>query len=234
MVDCYQNKVYHGPSNELPDFVLDSVERYMQDLKAAKAELVYYTYRVGDYYKNRELLFELTEWTNLEYNNDKESDSCAVSLIKNRFPELYWDIKKIETKHGVKINDFLNFCIQNKIGYNIYDEHAKKIFQNNDTTGHFNALIYNNHIYPINGGKPKRYSSKEYQIKFVEDSFAELNKYMVNKKLPSKIKIDPIFPSINGKIKIDTIKVTSFVVKNEKFICNPEYEECLSILIGTL
>lgn len=240
------HKFYHGPSNELSDFVLDSVERYMQDLKGANAKLVYFTFRVGDYYKNRELIFEdsyvrefedvfeLTEWTNLEYNNENVNDSCAVTLIKNRYPELYWDIKKIETTHGVKINDFLNLCIQNKIGYKIYDEHAIIKYENNNTTGNLiTALIFNNHIYPINGGKPKRYSSKEFQINIVDDSFAELKKYMIEKKLPSKIKISPInnfFPLMNENFKIDTIKVTSFILKNEKFICNSEYEECLSIL----
>ncbi|AVL93331.1 DNA helicase [Megavirus vitis transpoviron] len=234
---------YNGYNDEIPNFIRRKIKEYMKNIKKSGGQLIHYEYRIGSYYKNRRLKFkkgyvrelnnvyELTEWVNIQYeNSDNTNDTCVVRTISKRYPKLYWKIKKLETIHGVKVQDFLGFCQKYDIGYNIFNELGKKLYNYQGSDGLLNCIIYNNHIYPINGGKPKKYSTKEYKINFVDDSLKKLKNILnTEKKLPSNIKID----SVRRKNKIDNIKdvnITSFTVKDKKFICNDEYQECLKIL----
>nr|AEY99264.1 integrase zinc-binding and helicase domain-containing protein [Moumouvirus Monve] len=234
---------YNGYNDEIPKFVKSEIRKYMKNIKKFGGQLIHYEFRIGSFYKNRRLkfkkgyvrelnnIYELTEWANIQYeNNNNSNDTCAVKTISKRYPKLYWKIKKLETEHGVMVQDFLNFCQKYDIGYNIYNELGKKIYSYQGSDGTLNCIIYNNHIYPINGGKPKKYSKKEFKINFVDNSFNELKKILnTDKKLPSNIKID----YVKRKNKMDDIKdinIISFVLKDKKFICNDEYEECQEIL----
>lgn len=236
-----QHLIYHGYTKNIPKFINDEIAKYMNRLRFG--DLLYSEFRIGDFYKNRKLNFEngyirefndvfkLTEWVNIEYsNNVNDKDTCAVKYIGNKYPELYWKIKKLETKKGILVKQFMEFCKNNDIGYNIYDEQGNKKYDFDGNNGILNCIIFNNHIYPINGGKPKKYSTKEVKIKYVKSTFKSLEKLLNNNILPSKIRIE----SIQRKNKIEHINRSninlSYQIKEKRYIDNDEYDECLKIL----
>lgn len=237
------NTVFNGHVDGIQAYAASKVSQYMANLFPFHATLIHSILRIGSSYRQLHLnlvngyvrdfnnVFELTEWTNIEYNtNYTGKDTCAVRIIGKRFPDLYWKIKYKETEHGITLIDFINFCIEYSIAYNIYNEHGRLLYQNTGKLGILSCIVYNNHMYPIIGGKPKRYSTKEYKITHINDSFEELKKYLDDaKKLPSQIKID----SLRRKDGLDIIKdinITSYTIKDNRFICNDEYKECLEIL----
>lgn len=180
--------------------------------------------------------FELTEWLNIQYNETNgKGNSCIVNMIKNKFPnntKLHSDILKYETEHGIKLDDFLIFCTIHNLCYRIYDEHGKLLMKHiiKDRKGVINAIIYNNHIYPLSGGIPKRRPQKEYLIKYIDNSKDKLKELFENKILPSRIIINNIIdPSALEEIVEEDVIVTSFVVKNIKYIQNPDYKKSLDI-----
>lgn len=242
------NDVYNGLNSGIDAYVKSKVDEYMYRLRNTGAELIHYIPRLGDSFRNRKLHYnkgyvrefedalELTEWANIEYRSCNRKDSCVADLIGDRFPDLYWEIKKLEVSHNgtpaVLFCDFTYFCRAHCINYKIYGETGKLI--ESDTSlasiGAITCFIYNNHIYPVNGGKPKRHSIKEYIIKHIDDSAKKLEDYLSkDKKLPSRINID----AVQRKSKLDnigSINITSFVVKDKRYICNKEYEKCLDVL----
>ena len=173
-------------------------------------------------------VYKLNEWSNIVYDNDSEDDTCAVKLISSKYPKLYPQIKKLETSKGVKVSDFINFCNFNKIGHCLYDEHGKKTHDKNNINGKIICVIYNNHIYPIYGGKLKRASTKDINIQLVDDSFSEVKKLLDKKILPGRI----IISAIDRKMKIESsdINIVSYTFNNIRYICNPQYEDCKTIL----
>lgn len=177
---------------------------------------------------------ELSEWVNIEYNDTNRSgDSCAVRLISKRFPDLYWDIKKLETLHGVQVCDFFSFCETNNIdvvAYGINEKIKRRIVNKHDCIGKIVCIIYNNHIFPVTGGKLKRFVSKKLNIKHVDDSEEKLIYLLEDKKvLPSKILIETLSSSRQLE-KINDIHITSCIVRDKKYLCNSEYEICLTFL----
>ena len=229
---------YNGKNSGIEDKIKEEVLKYMTRLRFAK--LVYYEFRTVSIFKEREVqlkngtvrdfedVFELSEWCNIEYNNSRK-DSCAVKLIKDRYPELYWDIKILEKeengKKGVKIGAFINFCKDNDIGYNIYSEQNRILFSFTGENGVITCMIFNNHIYPINGGKPRRTSKKQIKKIIVSESESlKILKEMFDKKiLPHGMKLK------HGNKK-SNIYVSPINYKDKKIICNDEYEQCLHIL----
>ena len=200
------NDVYNGYNDEIPSYVKNKVMEFMKRMKNSKPKLLHHEFRIGDAYKNRKLnfkkgyvrdfnnVFELTEWVNIEYNKDIfTKDTCGVKIISKRYPELYWQIKKLETMNGIMLDDFMNFCKKHRIGFKIYNEHGKELFSFCSNNGLLTAIVFNNHIYPTYGGKPRRYSTKEFQINYIDNSYKELEKLLtIEKKLPSKINIDSL------------------------------------------
>lgn len=240
--------VYNGYNDEIPQFVVKRVNAYMKSLKHTGGILIHYDFRLGSSYADKKLryedgyvrdfenVFELTEWANIEYDTDYNGkDTCAVRLFEKRFPELYWKIKKLETKHGIKLEVFMEFCKDHEIGYHIYNEHRKELFSHSAPKGLINCIVYNNHIYPTSGGKPKKFPTKEYELKHIDDSFKELEKCLNENKLPSKITISSLhkkdaIPCDRDSMYFQDIDIISYAIKDKKFICNEEYQECLEFL----
>ncbi len=178
--------------------------------------------------------FELTEWANIEYNQvNNRKDTCAVRFLASRYPEYYWDIKNKETKKGIKITDFIKICKNLNIPYKLYDEIGNLRYGldilGTDVNQILCGIVYNNHIYPISGGKVKRVPRKQLNIKLVQNGTKKLRNFLDSKILPSKIKISDII-SNKEKENIHSINILSFNVKNKKYISNPEYKKCLEIL----
>ena len=167
---------------------------------------------------------------NIEYDEFKDGkNSCVVNVIEKRYPKLYKDIKKIETANGIMLKDFINFCKKFEIGYNIFDEHGKELYTHEGNNGLLNCIVYNNHIYITNGGRPKKCSNEVLKITHVKDSTTILTNFVNDKILPKKINVNVIKTPFRLE-KINGMNIISFMVGSEKFICNPEYEECLSFL----
>ncbi|UMZ08537.1 helicase domain-containing protein [Mimivirus argentum] len=237
--------VYEGFNDQVPDFVKRQTREYAQNIRRVGGRILYTSFRLLSYYNNRKLkyengyvrdlnnIFDLSEWANIEYEKDYAGeDTCAVRVISKRFPKLYWNIKKHETKHGIRLINFMNFCKKYSIGYILYDEHGKEFSrcETEDDIGKLNCIIYNNHVYPTTGGKPKRYVSNNLETILVYDSVKKLKKHINNEKvLPSKIKIDTIRRG-NRIENISNFNILSYTVRDKKYVCNAEYEECLDIL----
>lgn len=234
--------IFSGEQKNIERFVQIKINEFIGQRKIrATGMLVYYSFWVGSTYQDKKLKFEngyirdfvnefeLTEWTNIQYNyKNKNGDTCAVAYIGKRFPELYWDIKELESEHGIQVKEFIEFCKKHDIGYNIYNEKGEELYKNEGKYGMLSCIIYNNHIYPLLGGKPKRYSCKEYNIHLLNSE--KKFEYFLNKNiLPSNIKIGDII-SKEKKEKYKDINIISFTVKNDKYIFNPDYQKCLNIL----
>lgn len=257
---------YSGEIRDIKNRVNQAIAEYSGNRKIRNfGHVVYSRFRLGSTFQNKKLHYddgyirdfeneyELTEWINIQYNyRNKHGDSCVVAYIKTKFPDLYWKIKKYETPEGIQLKNFKQFCETYSIGYNIYDETGKIISQKNGETGVIFCIIYNNHLYPLYGGKPKRYSCKEYKIHLINNANQMFEKLLKKKKLPSNIKINSIISSNaieqdindnieeleiinNGEVipikhKNKSIDIVSFTVKNDKYINNPEYSKCKKIL----
>lgn len=235
--------VFSGLQKDIEKFVQDKIDKYVGTIGKNFARITYYNFWVGSTYQNKKLKFEdgyirdfeneyvLTEWTNIQYNyKNKNGDSCAVSYIGKRFPELYWDIKILEDENGITLNNFMIFCRINSISYYLYNELGKETHRFEGNKGKIYCIIYNNHIYPLLGGKPKKYNCKEYNVHLLENSHEIYEKILNKKNLPSKIKICDIVSFTQKKGGEKNIDITSFIVKDDKYIFNPSYEKCLNIL----
>jgi hypothetical protein len=235
--------IFSGEQKDIENFVKDKVSLYSGNNKIKiLSRVIFYDFWIGSSYQDKKLFFEdgyirdfeneyeLTQWVNIQYNyKNKKGDSCAISFIGKKYPELYWEIKDLEDENGVTLKNFMNFCKGNSIGYNIYNELGEKLYLYKGDLGNINCIIYNNHIYPLYGGKPKKYCCKEYNIILLENSNKEYKKYISNKKLPSNIKIGDIISKTRKK-STDDIDIISFTVKDDKYIFNPEYNKCSIIL----
>lgn len=243
---------YTGEVKNLLKEIMWEIENY---IGGTNMHIIYYEFIIRSTFQNKILNFkdgiirdklneyELTEWANIEYgtfNND--GDSCAVSFISQKFPKLYWDIKKYETDNGIVVDKFLKFCDRKFIGYNIYNELGNKLYENEGKIGTLCCLFYNNHIFPINGGKPLRYSSKELQIKILNESCSlKKFKYFLDMKvLPSNIKVNEIISNNKISIKneiipdkrkqIEETSLTPFIGKNVKYTYKYELDKCDEII----
>lgn len=236
---------YSGKIKDIKNFIKNNriIKKKIRDYEKQNGNLAFLKITLGSTFRNEKLKFEdgyirdfgdeykLTEWANIQYNySNKKGDTCAVSFISKRFPSLYWDIKKIEEEHGVKIKNFIDFLIKNKISHIIYDEHGNKKIENkiSDNIGSIKCIIYNNHLYPISGGKLKKIPKKKLDLEIHNDD-SKFKEYIENKHLPSNIKINTI-TSHNKKNETEEIEILSYIVKNKKFINNKEYNKCLCIL----
>lgn len=252
LVIRFHDYAYDGTVENM-DEEIDKEAKHYADNHFQMAELIYYTYDRLSYYLKRKFeyedgflkdfgdQYELTEWANLEEKDNYDGeDTCVPRLISKRFnSDLYWKIKKLETEKGVMLKDFMNFCKTYLIEYFLYDEHGKEThtFENKNKIGSIHAIIYNNHIYPTKGGKPKRVSYKKYNIVYT-DNIKQLLKEMLEekKKLPFNIKFESMhlllnsvnFSHDNGLLK--GFQVSSFIDKDTKYVGNPDYKTCLKIL----
>lgn len=233
--------IFKGRIRDIPNHVLQKVENFKKKYIDI-GTLIKYTYTVRDSIRQRKLIFEnnnlrdfndvyeLTEWANIEYEKNNYENNCVVNLISKRYPKLQYEITTYETLHGITIGNFMHFCEKYDIGYSLYDEQGKITRNIDGTNGNIVCMIYNNHIYSINGGKPRRYSSKEYKIKYIAEPLKKIEELIDNKKkLPANIKIQSLV-TLKKFDKMDNIGDISFVVKDTKYIYNPEHEECLNIL----
>lgn len=133
---------------------------------------------------------KIPEFTNIQSFFTDSKEGCVITLIKNKFPKLYFNIlnmccnsywdeyidfndvrdqydndfdtffEEILQTRGMTISNFKKFCINNKIDLNLYTEKGI-IYYNNfcdckKKTGSLHCITYNNHIYYLAGGKPKR------------------------------------------------------------------------------
>lgn len=171
---------------------------------------------------------QITEWINIEYNDTKGPDSCVVNFVSKRFPHLATKIKSIESNGGVKVMRFMQFMTAHKILYGLFTEKGVQIATNQDELddchGVIYAIIYNNHIYPLRGGRPRRPRQKDIEDVIVDDSMSELKELLDQGKLPKNVRITA--PNAYNKIQEDAIIVNSFESDNQRVVGNEEYTTC--------
>lgn len=238
---------YNGLSKNIDKFIDQQKKIYLSNLKFGK--LIHYEPTISSIYLKRKVelidgtvrdfndVYDLTEWCNIEYTNDNNKDSCAVRLVSDRYPELYSRIKKCESidpkgRKGIKPVDFMRFCREHSIGYNIRNVHSKLLFEHKSTNGSISCILWNGHVYSFAGGKPKKFSTKEFKIKVVpeSESLNELNKFLKKKILPHGMKVKAA--AIENQMDDDdpNIFVSPIIVRDEKIICNDQYNKCLEYL----
>ncbi len=222
------------------------VQKYMSEFNGGFTMLVYFMDVVGKYTKKEatynesyiadiQQIYQLEEWANIEYNfNKKSKDSCCVQFVSNRYPQHYWALKNKETIHGVLMQDFIDICEKNDMPYDLYDINGKELKSKydklNDKNTILRAIVYNNHIYPVEGGKkPKRVALVPKKVILIEDGVTNLTDTLDKQILPKNIKISFKRNGLSDDAKT-SMNVVSYCVKDTKFIANPEYNKCKIIL----
>jgi hypothetical protein len=176
----------------------------------------------------------LTEWANAVYDLDKDNkfDTCAVKFMTDKFPQYYRALKKIETPKGITIKDFTEFCDNKQVAYKLYNELGKLKFDNKLKVPQneiLNGFIYNNHVLPFKGTKPRRVAHKKFDLKLIDNAAKEFKKYLKMKKLPFNIKIADKVAS-KEITQASFVDILSFQTGKTKYLCNKEYSKCLHIL----
>lgn len=165
---CRQKQAeFVGKLEDLKYHACNVVEDYMDSLENIGL-LVFFFIEIDsrfsnatiDYYDNvlrEKKNLKLHQWNNIEYYPN-ENDSCVVDMITSRFPDLYWKIKGVEKKYGyINVRAYIDFCVEYSISFEIYNSMGTKIKSyTNGTRGKLVNIVHNNHIYLINGGKPKK------------------------------------------------------------------------------
>ena len=185
-------------------------------------------------------VYQLEEWANIEYDNEGDcEDSCAVKFIANKFPKLYWEFKKEETKEKggkkyMKTHKFLKLCDEHNINFEVYNVNGsleKKHTYNSSNIGIVRCIIYQNHIYPITGGKLRRTRNTDHKIKYVKNNDLFLEK-INDLKIPSRIMIAPASANSAEEAlnKLNNVNVVSFTSNGTRYINNPDYMKCYRFL----
>ncbi len=160
------------------------------------------------------------KWIDVEMN-DEDNDNCVKRYLKKT-------LKKIGTKTidalgdetGVSSNEIIEFCNKYGIGVRIFTDSGKLEISIESTTKNYPTLvflIYNNHLYPMTSKYLKRKTHEGATVVLVKNIKNRLASFMDNNILP-------------GDIKMNGIKLTSYVVDNVKYLNNKEYDECKKIL----
>ncbi len=205
-------------------------KRFKKEAKNANI-IKEYGYYVG------EKEYTLEEWTKIEYlgSRKKNKDSCAVKFIEKRYSELYNEIKKYETKKGISLEDFSNFCNNNNIYY-IFNDICGNIIGSNENKfseityeldkSALRAIIYENHVYPYSGSKLNRKKISTKETHNTNNIEKKMFKILETGKIPARIQAYSAPDEKGNKI----LSIKSFVSSNIKYISNPQYNRCVKIL----
>ena len=177
----------------------------------------------------------LAEWVNIEYNATDGPDSCVVNYITKKFPYMAKQIKSLESNGGVTVKKFIALMTEMNIRFGIYDEHGKIVHEHDPECpdGNICAVIYNNHIYPTNGGLPRRSPKKELEEVHVDDGLKKLKKILAKGTLPKNIIVRaPQAIVVNNNKALDETNITidSFEDTEKRFMCNEEYDLCVQYM----
>lgn len=184
-------------------------------------------------------IYQLEEWANIQYDNEgDEDDSCAVKYINDRFPDLYYKFKKHELvgknkQKYMETKKFLNLCKKYDIDYEVYNVSGEleEINQSEESIGKIVCIIYQNHIYPIKGGKLRKKRNTDYKVVHVQDNSMFI-KHINDRKIPSRIIVSPIYVDEHKQIasKISNLNIISFTSQKKRYINNPDYDICSNFL----
>lgn len=237
----HKDYIYEGPVSGLQKFIYNSAKQTMdsqpkgsvkylhvQILSNKNKQLLEFTDGFIRHYTLPDVL-NIEEFANIEQTYGNKHDTCMVDFINKKFPNLYLKIKKLETKEGIKYSDFKEFCQSNSLTINVYNQHGKIIDQiiSKTSKSTLSIIIYNNHVYGINGLVPKKLTFKEVPIIVNSNNIMALKSLLIQKKtLPSSIKIGK---SSNVKTTNIPINVISYIHDKIKYIDNPEYLRCKEI-----
>lgn len=232
-----------APLRDLKKIVYDEAESWISGLNG---NCIVWDYNVmGSFDKTKfdtskyyvgDTEFRLKQWANIEYLGPWKNggDSCAVKFISSKYKNLYWEIKKLETKKGITVDSFDNFCRKNNIQYIFKDINGKNIkkFINKETSEFqknqiLNAIIYEKHIYPYSGGSLIKSFIKPRKKIRIENCGEKILEYFNNGIIPKGIKI-----KINNdkKLKDKKIEIVSFIDGNNKYFENKDYDKYVKIL----
>lgn len=169
----------------------------------------------------------LEDWAKIQYSLTEGPDSCVVNYVSKVLPGLRSDIKKL-AEDPITLRDFEDFLEENKVDYNVYNVLGELTGQTSfeNPNGRLNMIVYNNHVYPIAGSRPTESRPRVQKVKVVRDILGRLTRLLEAGVVPKKINVAN---STSVKTVTD-VPVRSFVHKNTKYICNPEYRKCEAIL----
>lgn len=178
------------------------------------------------------LIYE--DWLNVQNELTQGEDSCVINYMLNKYPKISKrEIKKLEKDDGVTVDKLVTFLQDYQIAYKIYDGSEKIIlespdYNNNKSYARLTCIAHNNHLYPIEGRKLKRAPKNFENIKFIKDGFKKLQKYIEEKnKVPKSIKIGEMIMTDGDEVDV---KINSFIIGKTKYIDNPDYEICKTLL----
>lgn len=183
--------------------------------------------REGILREEEENIYKFEEWANLEYWNIADEDSCAVKFLCSKYPKCYWELKKLETMHGIKFGDFQLFCDEYEIPYVFRDCKGKLIaenlFENKfDRKVTLTGVYYCDHIYPYVGGYIlKKTPNSKISNVLIESGREKMIELLDKKEIPRCIKVWG---------STDKLEIISMVHKKNRYIQNPDYEKCKKYL----
>lgn len=171
--------------------------------------------------------YMLEDWAKIQYSLTEGPDSCVVNYVSKVLPGLRYDIKKL-AHAPITLRIFEDFLEENKIDYNIYNVlgelTSQASFEDQNTL--LSMIVYNNHVYPIAGSKPVESRPRVQKVKVVRNIVGRLTRLLEAGIVPKKINV-----ANSTSVKaVKDIPVRSFVHKNTKYVCNPEYRKCEAIL----
>ncbi len=177
----------------------------------------------------RDINYKLTEWANIMYQQDTTENCLKQYLLTH-----YSNIPKAEFKKighsGITVSQLKKLCKRYDINYYFYDKNGKlkesSTIENNDIEN-LRLIIYNNHIYPISGTKPKRITKTSDKIIIVDNARSKLLKLYNNKIVPHDIKISELTNEENET----KVNIQSFVMEDgTKYLQNPQFKRCYDYL----
>lgn len=168
-------------------------------------------------------------------------NSCVLNFVAQKYPKkkIYWKMKKLQEQSGgigIRYIDMITLFNKKEIPYRIYNISNKIINESLFGVDPISptilaGMLYNDHIYPINGAYLVKTRKKPLKIKLVDDGAEALREYIsTKKKIPYNIKIGKLSVEKKKVADITSVDVLSFCGSGTTYICNPQYETCLEVL----
>jgi hypothetical protein len=167
----------------------------------------------------RDKNYQLSQWKNINYISDSD-ENCVIKYFRE-----YHNIKIDHFNDEIDINKLSKLCNDNQINYYFYSINGILKMKNTDNKNKktISLILYNNHIYPLNGRRPINRNIDYNEIIIVKDIDKNIKKLLDNKIIPYDIQSNILSDESKSK-------VISYTHDSIKYLCNEQYSTCFCIL----
>ncbi len=176
-------------------------------------------------------IFDFQNITNIvNYMEETSSESCIIQLMNKYFPHVDMSRFKSSNRYGVTVNEIMRILKSNKIDYTLYeiDGSVIDVWFHEEPRGTIHLIVHNNHAYPLSSNIIK-YAKKDTfeKIKFIKDGNKKFTSFLHKDIEPKDVKLLNITSLKSNQLSTD---IVSFIVNDTKYIDNPEWELCNTLL----